>query len=109
MAFDVFYKFLDVGLSQIVDGDQGLAVAFQSVVMEPVQRMNIVRDELVTLASEYGPAMFYIAQLFYSTFIEVPTDNQEESNQWYKQFSEDYANLFAGKKTNKTMMNGFNV
>ncbi|KAJ3232333.1 hypothetical protein HDU77_000861 [Chytriomyces hyalinus] len=108
-AFDVFYKFLDVGSSQIVDADQGLAVAFQSVVMEPVNRMNTVGDELVTLSQEYGPAMFFIAQLFYSTFIEVPTDDQEENNKRHKQFSEDYANLFPGKKTNKTMMNGFNA
>ncbi|KAJ3235220.1 hypothetical protein HDU77_000287, partial [Chytriomyces hyalinus] len=108
-AFDVFYKFLEVGESHVVDAEAGLAVAFQSVVMDPVERMYKLGDELVNLAGEYGPAMFYLSQLFYCVYIEGLTDKTEEINKRNQQFSDDYVQLFNTKKPSDTMINGFSA
>ncbi|KAJ3220973.1 hypothetical protein HDU81_010982 [Chytriomyces hyalinus] len=107
-AFDVFCKFLEAGQLHVVDADQGLAVAFQSVVLKPVQRMGKLGGKLVTFATDYGPAMFYLSQLFYCIYVEGLTDNLKEHNNRKLQFSNDDLQLF-GKRPSVTMMNGFNA
>ncbi|KAJ3378845.1 hypothetical protein HDU80_002672, partial [Chytriomyces hyalinus] len=108
-AFNIFYKFLDVGQSHVVDADAGLAVAFQSVVMDPVDRMGKLGDKLVKLAGEYGPAMFYLSQLFYCVYIEGLTTDAKLINQRNQKFSDDYTHLFNGKRPSDTMINGFSA
>ncbi|KAJ3234603.1 hypothetical protein HDU77_000392 [Chytriomyces hyalinus] len=76
-AFDIFYKFLEVGQSHVG--------AFQSVVLDPVERMGKLGDELGL------------------------TDDVKLINKQNQQFSDDYVQLFNTKKPSDTMINGFSA
>ncbi|KAJ3377076.1 hypothetical protein HDU80_003485 [Chytriomyces hyalinus] len=104
-AFDVFCQYLEVSRSHLVNAEDGLAVAFQSVVMDPVDKLGKFGSELQTLASDYGPAMVYIEGL---------TNDAELINKRTQKFSDDYVRLFKGLKgkcspPSDTMTGNFNA
>ncbi|KAJ3221463.1 hypothetical protein HDU78_000446, partial [Chytriomyces hyalinus] len=108
-AFDVFCQYLEVSRSHMVNAEEGLAVAFQSVVMDPVEKLGKFGSELKTLATDYGPAMFVLSQLFYCVYIEGLTDNVKLINKRTQKFSDDYVQLFNTKRPSDTMIGNFNT
>ncbi|KAJ3228494.1 hypothetical protein HDU78_009751, partial [Chytriomyces hyalinus] len=108
-AFNMFCKFLKVGQSHMVNADEGLAVSFQAVVMEPVKRMGRFGGELETLATDYGPAMFYLSQLFYCIYVEDLSDKVDKINKQNQKISDDYLCLFKTKRPSDTMISSFSV
>ncbi|KAJ3222979.1 hypothetical protein HDU78_011509 [Chytriomyces hyalinus] len=108
-AFNVFCKYLKVGQSHLVNAEAGLAVAFQSVVMDPVERMAKFGGKLESLATDYGPAMFVLSQLFYCVHIEGLTTDIKLINQQNQKFSDNYLHLFNTKRPSKTMIGNFNM